>query len=161
MRSGSVMLTDTHSPGMAGLSIHPPVIAASALADSHLALHENDPAKGRVICRFAPLDDGIRFGIQYYPSDNSLTVYLGVTSSASRNQRRLEFQYVSPSTPKPLRARAGSRTLLPRRLAASLRWRVRSEAPAAITVHGRPSAVHAMGLLPDLHPIADHAEWSQ
>ena len=61
----------------------------SALAGSHLTLHENDPAKGRMFCRFAPLDDGIRFGIQYYPSNNSLTVYLGVTSSASRNQRRL------------------------------------------------------------------------
>jgi hypothetical protein len=62
---------------------------ASALADSDLTLRENDPAKGRVVCRFARLDDGIRFGVQYYPSNNDLTVYLGVTSSASRNQRRL------------------------------------------------------------------------
>jgi hypothetical protein len=37
---------------------------ASALAGSHLTLYENDPAKGRAVCRFAPLDDGIRFGIQ-------------------------------------------------------------------------------------------------
>ena len=62
---------------------------ASSLTCSPLTLRENDPAKGQTVCRFAPLDDGIRFGIQCYPSNDSLTVYLGVTSSASRNQRRL------------------------------------------------------------------------
>lgn len=62
---------------------------ASTFAGSPLTLRENDPAKGQTVCRFSPLDDGIRFGIQCYPSNDSLTVYLGVTSSASRNQRRL------------------------------------------------------------------------
>ncbi len=72
---------------------------ASALVGSQLTLRENDPAKGRTVCRFSPLDDGIQFGIQCYPSGDSLTVYWGVTSSASRNQRRLFKEMLETQIP--------------------------------------------------------------
>ena len=40
-------------------------------------------------CELAALDDGIRLGAECLPSDNLLTVYLGVRSSAARKQRRI------------------------------------------------------------------------
>ena len=73
---------------------------ASALVGSQLTLRENDPAKGRTVCRFSPLDDGIQFGIQCSRSGDSLTVYWGVTSSASRNQRRLFKEMLETQIPE-------------------------------------------------------------
>ena len=73
---------------------------SSALAGSQIALRENDPVKGQTVCRFNTLDDGIRFRIQYYPSDTSLCVYLGVSSSAARNQRRLFRELIESHIPE-------------------------------------------------------------
>jgi uncharacterized protein with ParB-like and HNH nuclease domain len=73
---------------------------AAALAGASVSLRESDTASGRTFCRFAPLDDGISFGSQYYPSDASICVYLGVTSSAGRNQRRLFKELIESQIPE-------------------------------------------------------------
>jgi hypothetical protein len=65
-----------------------------------LTLRESDPARGRTYCRFSPLDDGVRFGVQCYPSEDSLTFYLGVKSSASRNHRRLFREMMESQIPE-------------------------------------------------------------
>lgn len=62
---------------------------SSALAGSQLAFRDYDLPKGQTVCRFNPLDDGIKFGVQYYPSVKSLYLYFGVPNGAGRNQRRL------------------------------------------------------------------------
>lgn len=73
---------------------------ASALAGSSVSLRESDTANGRTYCRFGSLDDGISFGSQCYPSDASICVYLGVTSSAGRNQRRLFKELIESRIPE-------------------------------------------------------------
>ena len=44
--------------------------------------------KGQTVCRFNTLDDGIRFGIHVLPIHRN-RVYLGVSSSAPPDERRL------------------------------------------------------------------------
>jgi len=70
------------------------------LTGSQLSFRENAPDAGQTVCRFKPLDDGVNFGIQYYPSTSSLCVYLGVLSSAGRNQRRLYKELVESHIPE-------------------------------------------------------------
>jgi uncharacterized protein with ParB-like and HNH nuclease domain len=62
---------------------------SSALSGSCLALRPTDQIKGKTYCRFAPVDDGIRFGVGCNPSREELTVYWSVVASAPKNQRQL------------------------------------------------------------------------
>ena len=73
---------------------------SAALAGSQLSFRENAPEAGQTVCRFKPLDDGVNFGIQYYPSNSSLCVYLGVLSGAGRNQRRLYKELAESHIPE-------------------------------------------------------------
>jgi hypothetical protein len=73
---------------------------ASVLAGASVSLRESDTANGRTFCRFGSLDDGISFGSQCYPSDASICVYLGVTSAAGRNQRRLFKELIESQIPE-------------------------------------------------------------
>jgi hypothetical protein len=54
-----------------------------------LQAREGDRANGRAYCRLAHLDDGIRLGVQLGAANDYLSVYLGVTSTASPHHRRL------------------------------------------------------------------------
>ena len=71
-----------------------------SLTGSQLALRPNDLDKGQTVCRFNPLDDGIKFGVQYYPSIMSFYVYLGVPNAAGRNQRRLFKELIETHIPE-------------------------------------------------------------
>jgi hypothetical protein len=71
-----------------------------ALTGSQLSFRENAADAGQTVCRFKPLDDGVNFGIQYYPSTSSLCVYLGVLSGAGRNQCRLYKELVESHIPE-------------------------------------------------------------
>lgn len=62
---------------------------AAALAGSQVAFRENAASRGRSVCRFTPLDAGVNMGVQYYSASSTLCVFIGVTASASRKQRRL------------------------------------------------------------------------
>jgi hypothetical protein len=73
---------------------------SAALTGSQLLFRENDPNAGQTVCRFKPLDDGVKFGIQYYPSTSILCVYLGVLSSAARKQRQLFKELVENHIPE-------------------------------------------------------------
>ena len=73
---------------------------AAALAGSQLAMRVNDPSKGWTYCRFTELDDGIRFGVQYYPSIKSLYLYFGVPNDAGRNHRRLFKELLETHIPE-------------------------------------------------------------
>jgi hypothetical protein len=73
---------------------------SAALTGSQLSFRENEPGAGKTVCRFKPLDDGVNFGIQYYPSISILCVYLGVLSSAARKQRQLFKELVESHIPE-------------------------------------------------------------
>jgi len=73
---------------------------AVALAGSQISFRENAPEAGRTLCRFKPLDDGVYFGAQYYPTTSNLCVYFAVWSSAGRNQRRLYKELVESHIPE-------------------------------------------------------------
>ncbi len=73
---------------------------SAALAGSQVAMRENDPAKGQTYCRFNPLDDDIKFGVQYYPSIKSFYLYIGVPGAAGRNQRRLFKELIETHIPE-------------------------------------------------------------
>lgn len=72
---------------------------ASTLAGSRLTIRDKDPDRGWTYCRFSPLDDGLEFGIQLYPANDSLTIYFGVKGSASTKQRRLFKEILETQVP--------------------------------------------------------------
>lgn len=70
------------------------------MAGSQLAFRENAPDAGRSVCGFTPPDAGVNLGAQYHPSTSSLCVYLDVSTSAGRNQRRLYKDLVESHIPE-------------------------------------------------------------
>jgi len=74
--------------------------SSSALSGSCLALRPNDQIKGKTYCRFAPVDDGVRFGVGCNPSREELTVYWSVVASAPRNQRQLFKELLETQIPE-------------------------------------------------------------
>jgi hypothetical protein len=73
---------------------------SAVLAGSPLAFRDYDLPKGQTVCRFNPLDDGVKFGVQYYPSVRSLYLYFGVPNGAGRNQRRLFKELLETHIPE-------------------------------------------------------------
>jgi len=73
---------------------------SAVLAGSQLAFRDYDLPKGQTVCRFNPLDDGVKFGVQYYPSVRSLYLYFGVPNGAGRNQRRLFKELLETHIPE-------------------------------------------------------------
>ena len=62
---------------------------STALAGSALAFREGQPDIGRKYCHFPQLDTGITLGVQYYSTDLSVCIYIGVYGSAGRKQRAI------------------------------------------------------------------------
>ena len=73
---------------------------SAALTAPQPAFRPGDLLKGQTVCRFDSLDDGIKFGVQYYSSVTSFYLYFGVTNSAGRNHRRLFKELIETHIPE-------------------------------------------------------------
>ena len=73
---------------------------SAILSSSQLAFRDSDLSKGQIVCRFNPLDDGIKFGLQYFHWDKTLCLFLGVPPSAGRNTRRLFKELIETHMPE-------------------------------------------------------------
>jgi hypothetical protein len=59
---------------------------AKLMTSPSTTFRENEPGKGRDWCRFATLEDGVRFGAEINTENSSLCIYLAVVPSAPQRQ---------------------------------------------------------------------------